>query len=57
MFCDSVLLKCTGAETKCVEVIGTGMNISLSILVFIFLKYLLRSILAIDNGVTNYAKS
>ncbi|XP_073911485.1 protein RoBo-1-like [Castor canadensis] len=23
MFCDSVLLKCTGAETKCVEVIGT----------------------------------
>lgn len=36
--CDPVPLASTGAETKCVKAIGTGMAISPSFLAFIFLK-------------------
>lgn len=36
--CDPVLLDCTGTETKCVEVIGIGMDISTGFLMFILSK-------------------
>lgn len=38
MLCIPTLLKCTGNETKCVSVIGTGKIISSSIVMFALLR-------------------